>query len=120
MKFCNVYGVIYLDMLGFTRPARKTYTWIRKQMKVYNIIKRVKALKWKWAGYMARRTDGRGTKAVIEWIPLDKKHPRKRSKTRWINDLSKYYGPSWQKEAQDCIDWKHAEEAFLLQWTDNG
>lgn len=51
-------------------------------MKAYEIARRAKELKWKWAAHIARRIDGRWAKAVIEWIPPDKKRPRKRPNTR--------------------------------------
>lgn len=57
-------------MLGITRHNRKTYTWIREKTKVYDIIKKVKELKWKWPSHIARKTEGRWTKADIEWLDL--------------------------------------------------
>ena len=46
-------------MLGITRKDRKHNTWIREKTGVTDIIKRVKMLKWQWAGHVARRTDSR-------------------------------------------------------------
>jgi len=33
--------------------------------KVEDVIKTAKKIKWKWAGYIARRTDGRWTTNVL-------------------------------------------------------
>ena len=46
-------------MLGITRIDRKTNEWIRAQTRVEDIIKTAKKMKWRWAGHIARRTDGR-------------------------------------------------------------
>ena len=44
-------------MIGITKLDKKRNQWIRNQTKVIDVIDRVKTLKWKWAGHVARRTD---------------------------------------------------------------
>ena len=48
-------------MLGITRRDRKRNEWIRSQTKVTNVIYRIKALKWRWGGHIARMRDERWT-----------------------------------------------------------
>ncbi|CAH2244701.1 jg1356 [Pararge aegeria aegeria] len=40
---------------------------IRRRTRVTDIAQRVAKLKWKWAGHIARRTDGRWGSKVLEW-----------------------------------------------------
>ncbi|CAG9122988.1 unnamed protein product [Plutella xylostella] len=42
---------------------------IRRRTKVTDIAYRVSKLKWQWAGHIARRTDGRWSRRVLEWRP---------------------------------------------------
>ena len=47
------------------RRDRKRNEWIRTQTKVEDVIKTAKKMKWRWAGHIARRTDGRWTTNVL-------------------------------------------------------
>ena len=50
----------------------------------------VKRKHWKWAGHLARRTDGRWSSKLLEWIPVGRRsrgHPCK----RWSDDLDIYF-----------------------------
>ncbi|CAH2251675.1 jg2318 [Pararge aegeria aegeria] len=40
-----------------------------RRTRVTDIAQRVAMLKWKWAGHIARRTDGRWGSKVLEWRP---------------------------------------------------
>ncbi|KAL0860164.1 hypothetical protein ABMA27_010471 [Loxostege sticticalis] len=42
---------------------------IRRRTKVTDIARRIANLKWQWAGHIARRTDGRWGRKVLEWRP---------------------------------------------------
>ncbi|CAH2225220.1 jg5212 [Pararge aegeria aegeria] len=44
---------------------------IRRRTGVTDIAQRVTKLKWKWAGHIARRTDGRWGSKVLEWRPCN-------------------------------------------------
>ena len=58
-------------MMGLTRRDKKRSTWVRSQTKVKDILATVQSLKWDWAGHVARRTDDRWTKHILDWIPRD-------------------------------------------------
>lgn len=107
-------------MIGITKRDHKTNNWVRRQTGVQDIIVRIKQLKWQWAGHLARVTDNRWTKSVTEWIPLDMKRKRARPKTRWVDDMNKFIGVTWMREAKDRALWKLREETFIQQWIDNG
>ena len=57
------------SMLGITLRDKMTNQWIREQTKVIDVMERIASLKWSWAGHIARRTDNRWTKAIMEWRP---------------------------------------------------
>ena len=74
----------------------------------------------KWAGHLARTKDDRWTKLVTEWRPRLGTRSQGRQKTRWRDDIVKFMGITWMRVAQDRIEWHELEEAFALQWADNG
>ena len=81
-------------MLGITRRDRKRNEWIRSQTKVTDII-----LKCRWVGHIARMRDEHWTNSIINWVPLDKKRPRRRPGARWKDEIKKYAGVGWQRMA---------------------
>ena len=85
-----------------------------------NIIARIKQLKWQWAGHVAGFSDNRWTKLVTEWLPLNGKRKRARPKTRWADEIRKFEGVTWMREASNRTAWKNHGEAFIQQWIDNG
>ncbi len=108
------------SMLGITLKDRKTNEWIRKQTKITDAIIRVKSLKWKWAGHIARRTDGRWTRNLTKWKPPNGKRRRGRPKRRWVDEIIDMAGQKWRKKAKDRERWKMLGEAYIQQWIDNG
>jgi len=72
-------------MLGITRRDR-----IHAQTKVEDIIKTAKKMKWRWADHIARRTDGRWTTKVLHWMPREKKRPRRRPNSRWVDEIKRF------------------------------
>ncbi|KAI8425468.1 hypothetical protein MSG28_007213 [Choristoneura fumiferana] len=62
---------------------------IRRRTRVTDIAKRISSLKWQWAGHIARRTDGRWGRKVLEWRPRIGKFSVGRPPTRWTDDLVK-------------------------------
>ena len=107
-------------MLGITRRDRKRITWIRSQTKVFDVIERIKHLKWQWAGHIARRQDNRWTTRVLDWYPRDTKRPRKRPQVRWSDEIRKLAGVNWKSKASERGKWKSLEETFIQQWIENG
>ena len=107
-------------MLGITRRDRKRNEWIRAQTKVEDVIKTAKKMKWRWAGHIARRTDGRWTTNVLQWIPREKKRPRRRPNVRWVDEIKRFSGATWMRISADRDMWKEKGEAFIQQWIENG
>lgn len=102
-------------MLGITKKDRIPNTIIRQRTKVIDIIQLITQAKWRWAGHIARMTDNRWTKRLIEWRPREDKRSRGRPPTRWSDDVRRIAG-NWINKAQDRKKWKNLEEAYILQW----
>ena len=51
--------------------------------------------KWIWAGHVARRTDKRWTREVLEYHPVHGSRARGHPKTRWEDELDKFVWDSF-------------------------
>ena len=80
--------------------------------------------KWRWAGHVARRDDGRWTKKMLSFTPEGSRNvgrPRK----RWEDDLVKFFtdklecGGEWISWAQCRETWVRLEQDFVDfdQWS---
>ncbi|CAH2256264.1 jg22622 [Pararge aegeria aegeria] len=69
-------------MLGVSLRDRIRNEDFRRRTRVTEIAQRVAKLKWKWAGHIARRTDGRWGSKVLEWRPR-KEVDRRHQTSRW-------------------------------------
>ncbi|KPJ07342.1 Putative uncharacterized transposon-derived protein F52C9.6, partial [Papilio machaon] len=69
------------------------------------IVLRIVNLKWRWAGHIARRTEGRWGCKVLEWRPRTGRLSVGRSPARWTDDLVKVAGVSIGVE-QDPSSWR--------------
>ena len=108
------------SMLGITRRDRKSNKWIREQTKVMDVVEKIRTLKWRWAGHVARMQDNRWTNVITSWYPRDGTRKRGRQETRWRDDIVKAAGATLERTALDRQQWKTLEEAFVLQWTLQG
>ena len=107
-------------MLGITLKDKKRNTWIREQTQLEDIVTFIKRSKWRWAGHLARREDGRWTRTCTLWRPDTGGRKRGRPRTRWEDEVKKMGGEKWWEEAEDREEWKTMGEAFVQQWTENG
>ncbi|KAL0832165.1 hypothetical protein ABMA28_001622 [Loxostege sticticalis] len=107
-------------MLGVSLRDRIRNEEIRRRTKVTDIARRIANLKWQWAGHIARRTDGRWGRKVLEWRPRTGRRSVGRPPTRWTDDLVKVAGGAWMRAAQDRVLWKSLGEAYVQQWTITG
>ena len=57
---------------------RVRHTEIRKSTKVKDIMNKIKELKWRWAGHIARTVDNRWIKRMNDWQPRSGKRRRGR------------------------------------------
>jgi len=106
------------QMLQISLRDKVRCTDIRHQTGVTDILTKIKQLKWRWAGHVARRNDNRWTKRLLEWQPRTGKRRRGRQKRRWRDDITTFVGATWARLAVDRIAWKEREEGYIQQWID--
>ncbi|CAG9831296.1 unnamed protein product [Diabrotica balteata] len=88
------------SMLGITLRDRITNEDIRTRTRVTDIIEKIARLNWRWAGHIARMTDRRWTKRLLEWRSREDKRSVGRPPTRWTDDLRRL-NKNWIRAAQD-------------------
>ncbi|KAJ8726778.1 hypothetical protein PYW08_007034 [Mythimna loreyi] len=88
-------------MLEVSLRVRIRNEEMRRRTRVTDISRRIAKLKWQWAGHIARRTDGRWGRKVLEWRPRTKRRSFGRPPTRWTDDLVRITGTRWMRVAQN-------------------
>ena len=73
---------------------------------VEDVVEKVNTLKWKWAGHVARMSNGRWSKRVSELTPVDRRKERGRPKRRWRDKLEEEAGIGWMRKALDRENWR--------------
>lgn len=105
------------SMLSLSLRDRISNARLRQMSGVTDAIERITTLKWNWAGHVARFSDNRWTKRILEWRPLiDAQRSRGRPPTRWSDDI-KRLETNWISAAQDRRGWINLREAYVQQWT---
>ena len=112
------------NMVGITLRDKITNQWIRQQTEVFDAMDRIASLKWSYVGHIARRTDYRWTKAIMNWRPPTTR-PVSRPPERWTNGIKKYLedkqqNKNWQQAAMNRSEWKKFGEAYIQQWIQTG
>ena len=52
------------------------------------------------------------------WYPRESKRNRGRPQKRWDDDIRQVAGVTWNRVAQERVEWKRLEEAFADWQTD--
>ncbi|CAG4978815.1 unnamed protein product [Colias eurytheme] len=107
-------------MLGVSLSDKIRNEVIRQRTKVTDIARKISTLKWRWAGHVCRRTDGRWSRHVLEWRPRTGKRSVGRPAARWTDDLKKVAGIGWMRYAEERENWRDLGEAYVQQWTGIG
>ena len=75
---------------------------------------------WIWAGHVARRTDGRWSKTLLDWIPAQGTRRQRRPDLRWEDDMDVFFKRHfqldkglWKEFAQDRRSWEEFADDFL-------
>ena len=72
-----------------------------------------KARKWKFAGELARCTDGRWTKLILDWKPAWGYRRVGRPCVRWSDSLVRYAGGNWAELALEPDTWETHCSGFI-------
>ncbi|CAH2270001.1 jg6476 [Pararge aegeria aegeria] len=69
-------------MLGVSLRNQISNEETRRRTRVTDIAQRVAKLKWKWAGHIVQRTDGRWGSKVLEWQRRTGKRSKRVARSR--------------------------------------
>ncbi|KAI8423093.1 hypothetical protein MSG28_014177 [Choristoneura fumiferana] len=81
---------------------------------------RTRSGKWKWAGHICRRFDGRWGKKLLEWRPRKGFRNVGRQPAKWTDDLVRVAGKDWMRKTHDRTEWSKMEETFTQNWVEQG
>ena len=84
---------------------------LRNRSLLKDPIDYIHAAKHRWAGHVARRDDGRWTRATTDWYPRDVRRPRGRPPKRWADSVKVLAqtvepGSHWSTVARDRRKWR--------------
>ncbi|PZC83217.1 hypothetical protein B5X24_HaOG208308 [Helicoverpa armigera] len=104
------------SMLGIKLSDKIRNSDIRKKTKIIDVVKRIRLLKWHWAGHVCRMSN-RWTKRLTEWVPRDSKRRKGRPGKRWRDVFSYKCGNHWMQMARERNIWKGLGEAYAAEAT---
>ena len=89
----------------------KVQDWVQQQRRKY----------WRWAGHVARRSDGRWSTLLLDWVPVGSR-AQGRPRKRWSDDLDEFFRTrhlagrgAWLAFALDRREWAALEEDFCIR-----
>ncbi|EFN65840.1 Putative uncharacterized transposon-derived protein F52C9.6, partial [Camponotus floridanus] len=94
------------SMLGISLRDRVRNDIIRSKTGVPDIVGQIAALKWRWAGHVARCKDERWNKRLVCWTPRASTRSVGRPQSRWHDDIRRHAGSNWLRVAQERETWK--------------
>ena len=108
--------------------------WVRRAIReaekvriVFNIPdweEEVWRRRFRWAGHMSRRSDGRWAKVLLDWSITGMRR-KGRPSTRWCDSLRQFFKGTcpfavgeagWLAKAQNREEWKGLEEDYVKYW----
>ena len=82
-------------MLGVRWEEKQANASLREEMKLPDILLRIKDYIWRWAGHVARADrDDIWYGCMKDWIP-PRKRKRGRPTKQWEDDIRQFAGPDW-------------------------
>ena len=105
------------DWLDWIRRATSIAEACLKRAGIDDWVAAQRRRKFKWAGHVARRTDGRWGTLILDWTPSGTRRVG-RPKKRWTDSLVEYFSSSdmgdhaWRYVACDRASWYEHEAAF--------
>ena len=104
---------------GWVDFVRRSAHTVDAQAKLHGIepwVQRSRRIKWRFAGHLARQTDGRWSTKLLEQRPSTG-HGRcqGRPRTRWADQIEALAGGNWIQIASDTTQWASLEEGFVVK-----
>lgn len=111
-KIANTQKTMERSILMIRKSHKIRSEVIRKKTMITDALRHALALKWKWAGHIARYTDRRWTIESTKWKGPSGKRNIGRPKQRWADDIVQTVGRNWMEQGRDRERWKRLEEAY--------
>lgn len=111
-KIANTQKAMERSILMIRKSHKIRSEVIRKKTMITDALRHALALKWKWAGHIARYTDRRWTIESTKWKGPSGKRNIGRPKQRWADDIVQTVGRNWMEQGRDRERWKRLEEAY--------
>jgi hypothetical protein len=109
------------DYVNWVKQSTEKTDRLRIQHKICDWSEEQLRRKWDWAGKVARTTDRRWTREVLNWDPVAQRG-RGRPVTRWVDQLNKFLTAklgapvsenSWLTHAAQATQWEAWREPFV-------
>ena len=74
------------------------------------------------SGHVARRTDGRWSSRVLNWVPITGERRRGRPAKRWEDDLNEFAASKmsrWEVRAKNRAMWDSLEDEYVAWASEN-
>ena len=108
-------GEVLESWVAWVRRATAKAEYIKVQYNVPDWIDEVALRRFRWAGHVMRRSDGRWSQTFMEWSLVGGRRVG-RPTTRWLDDIVKFFpagGIPWQILAKNWQAWADMEAAFV-------
>ena len=89
---------------------------IRERSKAKDVGYLAKRLKFKYVGHLSRTSDGRWSKAIMEWTPSTENRRQGRPTNRYIDEIRKRVGIAWRRVTEDRQRWMRTGEVYAQLW----
>ena len=109
------------DWVQWIRRATKIAWNFREKFGIPDWVDEIALRKFRWAGHVARREDGKWTKALLEWT-VEGCRSHGRPVTRWSDSLNKFFSKLagrrvgnayWMHVAKDRDEWIKLEKEYV-------
>ena len=109
------------DWVSWVQRATKVVEKVRKSRGLPEWVEEIARRKFRWAGHVARRQDGRWNRVLLDWAAPGYRG-QVRPVTRWRDSINKFFHGTARisiedrssiSQAQNCEQWKLLEEDYV-------
>ena len=115
-------NVVLEDWVAWVQRSTHIAEVSRQQHRVAEWVEEITRRKFRWAGHVARRQDGRWTREVLDWS-LQGYRAQGRPSMRWTDSLNKFFyggatssavgAQTWVTQALNRSFWQQQEDSYV-------
>lgn len=114
----NTHNSMLRSILGIRLKDKINIKTIKAKTGAKSIGYKIKKLKLKYAGHLARGDPEKWSYRCTMWDPKYQKRKRGRPATRWMDEILRYLGPCWAQTARERERWRKVTETYAQRWAD--